>query len=226
MKVKSTLILALACISLTLQAQEESKEKKVNLRGVFGIKLGPSLSGFSSHGTTPREITSSRIAGIFARIKTTDRLYFQPELIHTIVGGKNEIGESEYIDKEGRYTNKMRRKIKLEYIAMPLMLKYEVAKGLMVEAGPQIGLNVGAKYKEGELGFFGLGYVDEYSENISRYIKPIDVGINLGIGYELKSKFSFDLRLNLGLTNILEEPYKDIEKIKNNTVSFTLGYHF
>jgi hypothetical protein len=85
------------------------------------------------------------------------------------------------------------------------MAKYYVMEGLSLQAGPEIAFKVGAD--------------DEIDEGT----KSMDFGLGAGAAYELPMGLFFDVRYNLGLSNISEEDDFDI---KNTGVQVGLGWRF
>jgi hypothetical protein len=94
------------------------------------------------------------------------------------------------------------------------LVKYEVASGLSIETGPQLGLLVGAKIKP-DAG----GSVDIKSE-----LKTADFGWTLGASYLLPLNLGVDVRYNLGLTNYLKDSGNG--SIKNGVLQIGVFYLF
>lgn len=133
----------------------------------------------------------------------------------------------------------------LHYIQVPLMLHAYILKGFSIGAGIQFGSLVSAKesfnymisdynkqtnktdkfYRfdrpsktlvelaEGEDRFL------KYSETVTDAYKGTDMTIPLSISYESEDVI-LDLRYNIGLNNIS----KEVEKMRNNVITFSIGY--
>lgn len=100
------------------------------------------------------------------------------------------------------------------------MGKYYVTEGLSLQAGPQIGFLLSAKGKT-EASAMGLSIEEE--EDVKDEFKGLDFGLNFGAGYELENGLGFDVRYNLGLSNISD--YDDANG-GNGVFQITVGYAF
>ncbi|MBF4466951.1 porin family protein [Flavobacterium sp. LC2016-12] len=105
-------------------------------------------------------------------------------------------------------------KINLNYINIPVLAKYYITKEFTVEAGPQLGFLVSSK-------------------NISNE-NSIDLGFNLGAGYNFTDNFSVGIRYTIGLSDVYE--YANNDDIDgfgfydgghtNNVLALTAAYKF
>ena len=86
-------------------------------------------------------------------------------------------------------------KVTLSYINVPVLFHYQSNNGVYLEGGIQPAFLISAKDKPED----GASY--DYKD----YIKTIDVGIPLGIGYWLNDRISAGARIVFGLTNINTE---------------------
>lgn len=100
--------------------------------------------------------------------------------------------------------------VALNYLNVPLIGKYYVTKGLSLEAGPQIGFLLSAK-NEGT--------------DAKNSFKSVDYGVNVGLGYKLKSGLNFGARYNLGLSNI-NNINGVSDKNRNGVIQVSVGYLF
>jgi len=159
----------------------------------FGVKGGLNFTSIAGDDVPDSGINTDFHFGVMAEMGISDKFSFQPELLYSGQGfatGQNTI--------------------LLNYINVPFMAKYYVAKGFSLEAGPQIGFLVSAKSD---------------SVDIKDEIKNFDFGVNLGIGYKLDNGLNFGARYNFGLSNI-----NDISGVSNknqNAVAqISIGYFF
>lgn len=104
--------------------------------------------------------------------------------------------------------------VNLNYINIPVVAKYYITKQFSVEAGPQLGFLVS-------------------SENIENE-KSVDVGFNLGAGYNFTDNFSVGARYTIGLTSVYDgyndydgyDGYYYNDRYTNNVLALTAAYKF
>ena len=94
----------------------------------------------------------------------------------------------------------------LDYLNIPILAQYYLAKGFAIKGGLQPAFNV--RHKAG-------GDADNTIDGINSF----NLSIPVGLSYEYKS-FVIDARYNIGLTKII----KDAEQGRNSTFAITLGY--
>lgn len=94
----------------------------------------------------------------------------------------------------------------LSYLRIPIMAKYYIMEGLSLQAGPEVAFKVAAE-----------------DDAMDEATKSIDFGIGAGAAYELPMGLMFDIRYNVGMSNISEN---DAVDIKNSGLQIGLGYRF
>lgn len=171
----------------------------------FGAKAGANFSTISSDNFDSFDSRTAFHLGLVAEIMFSDTFAFQPELVYSSQG-------SDYSETGLEGT------VKLDYLNVPLIAKYYVAEGFSLEAGPQIGLLLSAT-DEGE---FDGG---SYDEDIKDFVKGIDLGVNLGVGYKLDSGLNFGARYNIGLVDVNDE-YEEGGTYKNSVLQAYIGFFF
>ncbi|MCG2461508.1 PorT family protein [Flavobacteriaceae bacterium F89] len=164
----------------------------------IGANGGVNLSTLQPDLTDPATRTSFHLGGM-VEIPLVDALYLQPELLYSSQGVKDKSDDDEVI--------------KLDYLSLPVMVKYYVWDALSVEVGPQFGILLSAKREDnGE------------TEDIKDITKSTDIGFALGLGYKLNNGLNFGARFYLGSdVNDIEE---DSDKIKNRVFQISVGYFF
>jgi hypothetical protein len=169
----------------------------------FGVKAGLNLANISVSDASGSSFSMKPDfhAGILAAIPLVGKLSLQPEVIYSGQGSDVKAG-----GEKGKYN--------LQFINVPVLIKYEIASGLNIETGPQLGLLLGAKVKAD-----GGGSADIKSE-----LKTADFGWTLGASYLLPLNLGFDVRYNLGLTNYLKDSGDG--SIKNGVLQIGVFYLF
>jgi hypothetical protein len=152
-------------------------------------------------------------AGLAAEIGISDVFSVQPELLYTQHGYRfEEVFLGEMIEGKIRYS----------YFQLPLLGKLSFGSETMkvnVLAGPHFGYGVGDISYEVK--------TDEFEEKDSFAWKDsdsnrLDYGLTGGIGVSF-GMVSLDVRYQLGLANMIEDPIDD-EKTSNRNVQVGLTY--
>src|SRR5690606_35214128 len=102
-------------------------------------------------------------------------------------------------------------KFDVNYINIPIVLKYYLVQGLNVQAGPQFGFILDDDIYEMQNG----------GPSIKANAEKSDVSGIVGAGYDFPFGIRLDARYNFGFTDVLKDG-----KSKNNVFSVALGYSF
>ena len=153
----------------------------------FGAKAGLNFSNLTGDDISDLDGRTSFHLGLIAEIMFSEKFGIQPEVLYSAQGAK-----------EGDET------LKLDYINIPVLLKYYVTNGLSIEAGPQVGFNVVAEAEGADI------------EDVET-----DIGAGLGLGYTTPQGLFFQARYNFGFSEILQ----DVDA-KNSVMQLSVGYRF
>lgn len=162
-----------------------------------GLKLGLNLANqtISASGfTTSPSFRPSLHAGGYLTLMISSKLGVQPEVLYSGQGAK-----------QGEYT------LKLNYIAVPVLVRFNITDRFNIHAGPQIGILAGAKAKMGS-----------ESEDVKDQFKSTDIGLAAGLGVDLPMGLNFGFRFVKGMSNISAD--SDDAKYKNYNLQFSVGY--
>ncbi len=192
---KKILLAVVLCTCFLANAQTSKREEGIK----FGIKGGINLSNFNGD-VEDNAMRYGLHIGMVSEIIISDKFSFQPELLYSAQGFKNE-------------TPNNFSKAKFDYVNLPLMIKYYAADKFSVEAGPQVGFLVNAKNRDNS----GNTSIDD--QNV------VDFGINAGVGYELKNGMFFQGRYNLGITNVNGDSNGAV-KYTNSVFQLSIGVLF
>jgi len=230
MKKRISLIAVMVLGSMLLQAQQ----KKSHPGGTsFGLRAGinfQNINGKDENGDKlENDILTGFNIGVNAEIPVGVDFYFQPGLLYTIKGGKNEdviLGQT------------INSKVKISYIELPLNLLYKpmLGKGhLLLGFGPYVAFGVSGKVTY-EGGGSNINSDIKFKNKVMNtdsddfvYIRPMEAGANLLAGYECANRLSFQLNTQLGLTKInpeYEGMNNDNISAKNTGFGFSLGFRF
>ncbi len=172
----------------------------------WGVKAGLNLSkiapGSLDYSFTNR---SGLNAGFFANMPLCHSLVLQPEIIYS-GQGTNETYTGARV-----YGSATTGSFSLNYINIPILVKYKLPLGLFAEAGPQIGFLASAK-------------VD--GNDIKSGFKSTDFSGVLGVGYLSMYKIGVDVRYCGGVTGIDKNQSSGEPTFKNKNIQIALFYMF
>mgnify|MGYP003381875280 CR=1 FL=1 len=140
--------------------------------------------------------------GFYAPLHGGSRFELQPELLITLQG-------STHMDTE----NDLRRSDRLLYLHLPISTKFFLSNTFNLQAGGQVGWLLLARTTTSD------GTRDSRSD-----FTPMDAGLVVGIGVDLRSGTDLALRYYNGLVPVLMADSTVFPH--NNTLQFTLGYRF
>jgi hypothetical protein len=169
-----------------------------------GLKVGANFANQKiSDGdfdVTPDARTSLHV-GVFATIMVSETFGVQPELIYNSVGSKFELLGNELVQK-------------LDYLTIPVMLRYQPVSVFHIHAGPQFGLLLSAKSE-----------YDGDSQDTKDDYKGMDLGVGIGAGVDLPMGLGISARYVMGLSNIAESEDPDEDgTLKNNAIQLSVTY--
>lgn len=184
---KNKLLFAILFITTTLfQIHAQSNEAK------YGFRAGANYSEILLSEDIPNDTSEPRlgaVVGFFVEYPISDLLTIQPELQYVAQGNQ---------EPEAR----------LNYLQMPVFLKFNLTEMFHIHIGPQVGFKV---------------WEWERSDNYNTF----EFSAIGGIGLNITRNFIADLRYSYGFTDVFENPEDslvDFPKGNNTYVQFTLGY--
>lgn len=182
-------------------------------RTYYGFRVGLSLGTVRSD--SPYLDANDAKAGLnvgFAlgtRLADSAPLYFETGLYYTEKGGKSTYGGSKFT-------------YGLDYLELPLLLKYkyQASRDVSIEPflGGYVGVGVAGKIKD-----FGTrqaynSFGDDYAENFSRF----DGGLRLGCGLSFQMLY-IEASYDLGLANVGNDEFDDT---RTGAFMLTAGVNF
>ena len=162
----------------------------------WGIKGGVNIANLSPD-YNPK---SGLLVGLLAHIHLSKQVALQPEIF--------------YSNQGARYTTAgVETKLKLHYVAVPLLFQYMFDNGFRVQAGPQVSFLMGAQSE-----------TNLTNSDTQNNLNNTDVALSVGAGYvQPSSGFGIDVRYNAGLTNIKVDK---ATKLTNNVFQLSVFYIF
>ncbi len=165
----------------------------------FGLKFGVNAANFTNDQGSDYKMKTSVNAGMLLHIHLNRYIALQPELVYSGQGTRFATGDNDF-----RYH--------LGYINLPFLVQYMTPVGIRLETGPQAGLLVDAAAK-----------TSEHSNNIKSSFKSGDFSWAFGIGYITPANFGFDVRYNLGVSDIT---VANTSNVRNSVVQAGVFYQF
>lgn len=199
---KLFMLTAIAALSMNLTFAQNSSSDSGGIH--FGAKAGVNFASVSDDdnwgdvdGRTGFHI------GAVVNIGISEKFSIQPEVVYSSQGYT-------YTESDYKGTGK------IDYINVPVMAGFMVVDGLVLQAGPQFGINITAKetYDDGDDDF---DFKDE--------VQTVDIGLGFGAQFTLDFGLFFQARYTLGLNNIISDDDYNTD-IKNRVASLSVGYFF
>lgn len=163
----------------------------VSAQGIdFGVKAGVNFANLSN--AVNFEGRTGFVAGVFVGGKLNDNIGVQADLLYSQQGGEFEFN-----------------KFELNYVNVPIVIKYYVSNGFNLQLGPQFGILLDED----------TNAVSEVIDNIAT--NDFDLSGVIGIGYDLPMGIRLDGRYNFGFTDVS----KTVEG-KNSVITLAIGYSF
>ncbi len=191
-KVLFTLILSFLFVS-GLQAQEDFK---------FGVTGGLISSRLNNRlGIGPFSVDTGKLVsgtgfyvGGAASLGFGEKFGLQPELVYAKAGD-------------------------LEYIQLPIMIKYYVIEGLYAQVGPQLSISTSAKKLNDIIRL--IDGADEFAG-----VKTLGIDLGFGAGYDILDNLSVQARYSIELTNRADGLLDIISQAKVYNLNIGVTYFF
>lgn len=213
MKMQSNFLYALSLFMMTSFGVVSAQSSTV-VGPEFGIKGGVNMSNLYSDSDDIDDENAlwGFNAGIFAAFPIADKVFIQPEILYTTKGA-----ELDYNVSGVAGTNKF----KLNYIEVPLLVRFNLTENFNVHVGGYASYLVNAKLTgEGDIEFDNELDADDFER--------FDAGLSAGVGLDF-NPVSIGLRYNYGLTTIGKERETlgntyTFPDAKNSNLSLYLAY--
>jgi hypothetical protein len=187
---KIVLILMLAIVSMGI-ASAQHEAKSLSLQPKIGLNLSKLTNHFDS------DFKPGMVVGLETEWQSKAKFGWSVGLLYSQQGTKYALGEFKYT-------------YNYNYINVPVLANFYVARNLALKTGLQFGFNVSNGYT-----------IEEPGSKENRNdpdVKAVEASIPLGVSYEF-NRFVVEARYNLGLTYA-------VPQTRFSTFQFTLGYRF
>ena len=140
--------------------------------------------------------------GVMGEYFVADKISLQGEMFYTTMGAKLE-GVYPFSQYDGE--------VRMNYVAIPVLLKVYVVEGFNVKLGPQIAFAVKTEME-----------LNGQTIDIGSAVSKVDFGFTTGLGYDFPTGVFLDTRVYFGGVNVL----KDEASNKNFSFNLGIGYKF
>ncbi len=182
--------------------------------------------------------------GGYLQIPLSDKIAFRPEVLFSARNVKDSEDDSETFsvgNAQVTVATKGEASIWISYIDVPLLLAITPSEGLGIHVGPvvalRMGFNVDLDYTETTTTTFN-GQTDVETFNFSGSsstdtgVNSLDLGLAVGLAYELESGLNFGVRYSRSLTTLNDISMNgvlgptDFVKYNYNVLQVSVGYTF
>jgi hypothetical protein len=217
----------------------------------FFPKVGFSFSTVSTtdvdpaiilNGYAKKRIRVGFVIGCGLNFPLSKVISLQSELLFVQKGTRTLYENEGFVSDAGWYRDEVRENVKINYLEMPVVLKYAVTSmesktPIYLIAGPSVGVGMGGKIKhaatdehvdykmktswEDEVKFSGKPW--QLSPRTLRLDRPVDVGMQIGGGILVKKKLMIELRYAHSFTSLKNSNDSYENKIQNQGVQLSVG---
>lgn len=203
---KIIFIISLIIISTNIEAQ--------NSNSSFGVRAGANLSKIrQSEGNN---VLPGFTFGMFYNYAFNKIVSMDISMMYTQQNIQKDgytmfHGQENFIEK--RYDIKK----KYQYLNFPILVKFNVFRGLNIYVGPQLDVNL---YVRDMIG-------GSYNHNDTELFKPVNMSIIGGMGYNFTEKISLNVDYNYGCINSADTRWIGGDAYyPKDSWRFTIGYKF
>jgi len=169
----------------------------------FGVKLGFNFANVS--GIEDFEQRTGLSAGFFAGARLGDKLGFQIDALYSQQGA--EVGDT-YSD--------IVQDFNLDYISIPVVVKYYITDNLNIHAGPQMGILLNDETSVLSQTF------DAIETDTVDWLGSLGIGLDLPLGLRAEARYSFGLTRVNGSVTIPSLP--TIQEGRTRMTTLSIGY--
>lgn len=155
----------------------------------FGPKAGVNLSNYQG-GNIQTEAKAGYHFGGMLNFGFGNVFSIQPEVLFSTLGAKVESSGSE-------------EDFKINYLTVPVMLKFRTRSGFYLEAGPQAGFRLSESVPD---------------QTIDHFAKNLDISLGAGLGYQTNIGLGIGVRYVAGLSKVGDFSSQEINPDFKNSV--------
>ena len=213
---KSALLLTLVFgLNGIVSAQEQQTSMENSRSPKFGVKGGVNLSNLYTDEADDNNLKAGLNLGLYAKLPLTKGISIQPELIYSSKGAK--LTYSNFVLGKGEY------RFNLNYVEVPVLLVFNLAKNLNVQGGGYVSYLASANIKD----LKDNGTINNIKELDASNFNRFDYGLAGGVGIDVMN-FTIGARYNYGLKEVGDSGLSGqlTKNSKNSVIALYIGLGF
>jgi Outer membrane protein beta-barrel domain len=203
-----------------------AQSTKTTASGIsFGIRAGVNLQNINGKDFDGDKLENKLVprfqGGVLVDIPLADQFYIQPGLLFSGKGAKEKDSDDN---------------VSISYLDIPVTFLFKPLLGtghMLLGVGPYVGFGIAGKVTDvndnkSTIKFKNTVTVAELVSD-PNYLRRMDAGANLLVGYEMSNKLSIQLNAQLGLAKInpeVEGVTDNNTALRNTGFGLSLGYRF
>ncbi|MBX2980527.1 MAG: PorT family protein [Flavobacteriales bacterium] len=182
--------------------------------------------------------------GGYLHIPFSDKVGFRPEVLFSTRNVKDNVNETESLNvgqAQITVATTGDAKLNVSYIDVPLLLAITPTEGFGIHVGPVVGLRMGFKNEFDITQATTTTVNGQSSVDTERFtgtssndtgVRGLDLGLALGLGYEMESGLNFGVRFSRSLTSLNDDSLNgalgstNFVKYNYNVLQVSVGYTF
>jgi len=220
---------------------------QLRLGGKLGMNVA-TLKGTYTNGESAKQKIGFH-AGLRAEYPLGDasKLGLAGELLFSTQGVITDASNLQLDTGGGFSYRETRRTVSLNYVNLPIFLKYQVLEQLSIEGGPQFGYAISGEIKTEITNTVNPSQNQTYTQDALKdgtysingngaipyikTIKPLDIGLNLGVTYDFSDSVFAQAHYYFGLNDInaiAASPinFNTTNTLRSSVFQVSLGYRF
>ena len=193
-----------------------------------GVSFSSLLGGSGIYEITDNEVAEVKPYTLLGFIGGADVMYQASDVVGVSAGLSFVQAGCKFKDDKGKNSVVYNRNLRMNYVAMPILIHSYLLPGFSVKAGVEPTLLLGAKShevqqsfdvdREGKKSNFSE---DEFTIDIKKRMRKIGLSIPIGVSYEYKNVVLGAL-YHVGVFNI----YKEGNSARKRVIEMSVGYKF
>ena len=215
-------------VTSTLVSMAQNKPGTWSVIPHIGVSISSLLGGSGLYGIGDGEAVKLKPHRLLGFVGGADVMYQASDVVGLSAGLSFVQAGCKFKDDKGKNTVVYNRNLRMNYVAMPILIHSYLLPGFSVKAGVEPTLLLGARRheiqqsfdvdNEGKKSNFSE---DEFAIDVKKGMRKIGLSIPIGVSYEYENVVLGAL-YHVGIFNI----YKEGDSARNSVVELSVGYKF